>query len=133
MNEPTEIPAADPPAGVDEEARLAALGDLHSSLTELEQVAETNIARAESVRERIRALRDRLAEGVPLPDVVAEEPQPLIVELVTENIRALQMTGLRLRRAEAAALRAHGLTITRIAELFGVSRQRVWAILRDGT
>ena len=130
MSEPTEMPPAGA-ADENEDDRGVALGELRSSLAELEQVAEANIARAEAIRERIHALRDQLDEGIPLPDVVAEEPRPLIVELVTHNIRALQETGLRLRYAQAVALRAHGLTITRIAELFGVSRQRVWAILKQ--
>ena len=37
----------------------------------------------------------------------------------------------RLRRAQAAALHDEGLTMDRIAELFGVTRQRISQILRS--
>jgi hypothetical protein len=124
-------PGPDEPEADDEEARGVALERLRSSLAELERAAEANIARAEVIRERIHTLIDGLDEGTPLPELVAGEPRPLIVELVTDNIRNLQKTGVELRRAEAVALRAHGLTISRIAELFGVTRQRVWSILAD--
>jgi CRP-like cAMP-binding protein len=37
----------------------------------------------------------------------------------------------RLRRTQARALREEGMTTDRIAELFGVSRQRVSALLKE--
>lgn len=109
----------------------ASIRRLRTSLERLEAAAEENVRRAEMIQERIRHLDAELAAGRPLSDVVLEEERPLIVELITRNIEALQQTGRALRRAEAEALQAHGWTATRIAELFGVSRQRISELLRS--
>jgi predicted transcriptional regulator len=53
------------------------------------------------------------------------------VQLLTENARLLHAYGHRVRRTEARALHREGLTMDEIARLFGVSRQRVSALLRD--
>jgi DNA-directed RNA polymerase sigma subunit (sigma70/sigma32) len=58
--------------------------------------------------------------------------RPLLVEMARDNLAALVEAGGRLRRAEARALHAEGLTMEQIAELFGVSRQRVSALLKPG-
>ena len=55
---------------------------------------------------------------------------PLIVQLLTDSSAALDTCGAQVRRAEAEALYAEGLTMEQIAEVFGVSRQRVGALLR---
>ena len=44
---------------------------------------------------------------------------------------ALAEFGARVRRAEAVALYGEGMTMEEIAEKFGVTRQRVSALLRD--
>jgi transposase len=49
---------------------------------------------------------------------------------VTRNIEALQEAGARVRREEARALHAGGLSMEAIARHFGVTRQRVSALLR---
>jgi len=53
------------------------------------------------------------------------------VELTRDNLATLVEAGSRLRRAEAHALHAEGMTMEQIAELFGVTRQRVSALLRS--
>lgn len=73
----------------------------------------------------------RLEAGESLPDIVENESRPLIPTLITENIEALQEVGSRLRKVEAAALREHGYTMDRIADLHGVTRQRISALLRS--
>jgi predicted transcriptional regulator len=83
------------------------------------------------ITERIASLRSEVASGVPVTDAVRGEERPLIVELITQNVEALHSVGSRLRWAEARALQAEGLTVTAIAELFGVTRQRVSALLQD--
>jgi predicted transcriptional regulator len=52
------------------------------------------------------------------------------VEILTTNLLVLHTLGHRLRTTEARALRDEGLSCRDIAELFGVSRQRVMALLR---
>lgn len=105
---------------------------LLAALDRLDATATANIERAREIRQRIEHLRTHVEAGTPLPEVVAREPRPIVTELVTANIEALQQVGVELRRAEAEALRAHGLTIQEIADLFGVTRQRVSSLLRDG-
>jgi transcriptional regulator len=43
----------------------------------------------------------------------------------------LETAGAEFRAAEALALRAEGLTIEAIADLFGVTRQRISALLEQ--
>jgi hypothetical protein len=99
------------------------------ALQELEEAASANIERAREIQRRIGWLRDQLEHGTPIGDIVTEEERPLIVELVTTNMQALESWGSLLRRAEAEALRAEGFTQQQIAELFGVTRQRISALL----
>jgi hypothetical protein len=63
-------------------------------------------------------------------EIAEREQRPFLVELLTMNLAALQSAGNVLRTVTARALRDEGLTMDRIAELFGVSRQRVSALLR---
>lgn len=51
--------------------------------------------------------------------------------MITANIDALQGIGAQLRAAQAQALRQEGFTISAIADRFGVTRQRVSALLRQ--
>jgi len=104
---------------------------LVETLRQLDETAEANIERSRQIKDRIGHLLDRLEAGVPLPDIVERETRPLIPTLITENIEALQDVGSTLRKAEAAALRANGYTMDRIAALFGVTRQRISALLQN--
>jgi DNA-binding transcriptional regulator LsrR (DeoR family) len=54
------------------------------------------------------------------------------VQLLTQDSAALDIAGANVRRAEAEALYAEGLTMEQIAKSFGVTRQRVSALLRKG-
>lgn len=107
------------------------LETLLTTLDELMESAEANIVRARLIKQRITHIRREVAAGKSLTSIVEAEPRPLIVELITTNIDALQAEGSHLRWAKAAALRAEGMTVTAIAELFGVSRQRVSALLQQ--
>lgn len=80
---------------------------------------------------RAETLRRMRTRGLPYRDIVTAEERPLIVELLRETQERLAQAGARFRRAEAAALRAEGLTLDEIATLFGVTRQRVIALLRE--
>ncbi|MGE5617576.1 MAG: hypothetical protein ACM3UX_01415, partial [Candidatus Woesearchaeota archaeon] len=71
------------------------------------------------------------SEGQPLRDIVPNEESPLIVQLLTESTNLLHSYGNRVRRTEARALHREGMTMDEIARLFGVTRQRVSALLRE--
>ncbi len=64
-------------------------------------------------------------------EAVQDEDCPPLVELVTQNMDRLHTVGAHYRAAQAHALRQEGLTMAAIAELFGLTRQRISALLRQ--
>ncbi len=85
----------------------------------------------ESMKERSASIRQAHASGIPLRDIVPDERTPLLVQLLTSATSLLQANGNRVRRTEARALYEQGMTMEQIAALFGVTRQRVSALLRS--
>jgi DNA-directed RNA polymerase sigma subunit (sigma70/sigma32) len=108
----------------DREAFLQALEDLDRALDE--SLEMTNRMKA-----RIAEIRSASAEGRPLVEIVPNEETPLLVQLLTRSTNLLHSYGNRVRRTEARALHREGMTMDEIARLFGVTRQRVSALLRE--
>lgn len=104
---------------------------LLAAVTAIEAAAQTNLNRTRELHRRARTLRRRLTAGDNIADLVAAEQQPRMVELITSNMTSLETAGAEFRAAEALALRAEGLTIEAIAQLFGVTRQRISALLKQ--
>ena len=102
---------------------IAALAGVDNALREAKKIAQMITERAA----HIRAMR---TQGLPYRDIVPNEQRPLIVELLTANLELISAAGSNLRRIEAQALHDEGLTMDEIATLFGVSRQRVAALLK---
>jgi hypothetical protein len=100
------------------------------ALTALEDVMADNERRSRLIKKRMARIRKARAHGIRYSDSVANEDGPLIVQLLTEAATALDSCGASVRRAEAQALYDEGMTMERIAEHFGVTRQRVSALLR---
>ncbi len=111
--------------GTDKQAFLKAL-------RELDEALDANIARAHVMKRRIADIESGLAAGLPLREVVPGEQTPPLVALLSKSADNLASYGSRVRRAEARALHQEGLTMDEIAKLFGVTRQRVSALLRYG-
>jgi DNA-directed RNA polymerase sigma subunit (sigma70/sigma32) len=107
------------------------VGQFLIALRDLDRALDENITRAQRMKERIVELEQAHAAGRPFREVVPEEKTPVIVQLLTESTLALQACGARVRRTEARMLHREGLTMDQIAGLFGVTRQRVSALLRD--
>jgi len=103
---------------------MAALDELDAALAE-------NVTRSREIQRRVRLLHRQVGKGEALAPLVEAEDQPRTVEMITENIDTLQGIGARLRAVQAQALRDEGLTIAAIADLFGVTRQRVSALLKQ--
>ena len=80
--------------------------------------------------DRAEAVHVRRTEGAPWSELAAVEAQPLIVTVITQLMERLAEAGAAFRREEARALADEGLTHDRIAFLFGVTRQRVGALLK---
>jgi len=101
------------------------------ALEDLDEALERDLEVIARMRERIDYLRAQLAAGRSLTDIVTAERPPLLVQQLTESANLLHTYGTRVRRTEAQALHQEGVTMEEIARLFGVSRQRVSALLRD--
>lgn len=84
-----------------------------------------------AVQARADVLHEARAQGLRYSEVVGQEHRPLLVELLTQVLEELSAAGAAFRRAEARALHADGLSHEAIAEVFGVTRQRVSALLKD--
>jgi hypothetical protein len=104
-----------------------------AALRDLDAALDANIERAHRMKARIVELQEAFARGRQIREIIPDEEPPLIVQLLTESADALHVYGSRVRRAEARALHDEGLTMDQIARLFGVTRQRVSALLREGT
>jgi DNA-directed RNA polymerase specialized sigma24 family protein len=100
------------------------------ALTALEDVLVDHRKRASQINKRIAKIRQLRSRGASYSEIVSTRDGPLIVQLLTESSIALDTCGANVRRAEAHALYAEGLTMEQIAERFGVTRQRVSTLLR---
>lgn len=101
------------------------------ALEELDRALDVGIDLAHRMKRRIVEFQRARSEGRPLREIVPQEETPLIVQLVTESTNLLHSRGNRVRVTEARALHGEGMTMDEIARLFGVTRQRVSALLRD--
>lgn len=104
---------------------------LLAALRDIEAGAAENVDRSVEIQRRVRFLRERLEAGEDLVELVRQEDPPRTVELMSANMATLETAGAELRAAQALALRSEGLTIEAIAELFGVTRQRISALLKQ--
>ena len=101
-----------------------------TALTTLEDVLAANGRRSSLIKKRIAQLRRMRSKGASYTELVSGDDSPLIVQLLTESSKALDTSGANVRRAEAQALHAEGMTMEQIADRFGVTRQRVSTLLR---
>jgi hypothetical protein len=100
---------------------------LRRLLTELDACT----AQLDQARARAEALLAARASGLPWIEVVNSEARPLIVERITTVLGTLSTAGHAWRRHQAAALQAEDVSINRIAAMFGVTRQRISALLKE--
>jgi hypothetical protein len=107
--------------------------DVLDALDALVEVLEDNNRRNVRAIERAQTIRELRAQGLTYSEIVTGETRPLIVEMATANLESLLRTGSRLRREQASALHREGMTMERIAELFGVTRQRVSTLIRSSS
>jgi DNA-directed RNA polymerase specialized sigma subunit len=115
---------SDDAAGTTPDELLSALEDLVAAL-------EENIARNREAIKRARNIQRMRRQGRPYTEIVQVRDDRLIIELLRQNLDALYDAGSRLRRLEALALHTEGMTMEEIARIFGVSRQRISALIRD--
>lgn len=106
---------------------------LLEALDGLEAVFDELAQQRRFVVRRAALIRRRLAAGLPLSAVVESETQPLIVQSVRDTSTRFVDAFSKFQRAEARALYREGMTMETIANLFGVSRQRIASLLAGGT
>jgi DNA-directed RNA polymerase sigma subunit (sigma70/sigma32) len=101
------------------------------ALGDLERTLDDNAQRMAQIKRRITEIRRQRSAGRSYREIVEATQEDLSVQLITEATQALDGVGARVRRTEALALHREGMTMEEIAEQFGVTRQRVSALLRD--
>jgi hypothetical protein len=89
------------------------------------------IAELQHARNRSENLLAKRRAGRPWLEIVTGEARPLVVESISTVLGSLATAGHAWRRDQASALQAEGVSINRIAALFGVTRQRISALLRE--
>jgi AraC-like DNA-binding protein len=70
-------------------------------------------------------------EGLAYRQIMPLRRRLEMIEQISATLRELTRNGHLFRRVEARALYAEGLTMAQLATVFGVSRQRVSALLRE--
>ena len=110
---------------------VAADDPLGKALLNLDRVLDVNVEHLALIKRRIAEIQRQHSEGLSYTEIVEAAPPPLLVQLVTESTKMLDGFGARVRRAEALVLHQEGMTMEEIAERFGVTRQRVSALLRE--
>jgi hypothetical protein len=101
------------------------------ALRELDRALQSSIMELTAARARVESVLAARETGRSWREIVHQEERPLVVESVTSVLDQLSAVGSRFRRAQAKALHHEGLSMERVATLFGVTRQRVSALLRD--
>lgn len=101
------------------------------ALTDLIGCIDASIDELQRARVRAEHLLAERAVGRPWLQMVTHEARPLVVESISVVLASLAKAGHRWRREEAAALQREQVSINRIASLFGVTRQRISALLRE--
>ncbi len=107
-----------------DDSALLALEDL---VREIDRCA----AELQEARARAELLLGERRAGRPWLDIVTAEARPLVVERVSTVLSGLAGAGSAWRRAQARALQDERVSINRIAALYGVTRQRISALLRE--
>ena len=106
------------------DAAARALEDL---VTQLDRCVE-ELTHARARAEKL--LRER-RDGRPWLEIVTREDRPLVVERISTVLASLATAGHAWRREQAIALQREAVSINRIAALFGVTRQRISALLKE--
>jgi hypothetical protein len=113
---------------------LTANDDADEVLDAIESVVRAlteNMSRTEVALQRAAEIREQRLAGQTYTEIYERSEHPLLVEILTTNVLELHDVGHRLRTVQAWALRQEGLSTQHIAQLYGVSRQRIMALLRS--
>ncbi len=101
------------------------------ALGELLTVLDNCITELSGARARAEKLLSERETGRAWLDLVTAESRPLVVEQISSVMASLASAGGAWRREQAYALASEQVSINRIAAMFGVTRQRISALLRE--
>ena len=101
------------------------------ALQELMTVLDSCMTELEGARARAEKLLEERQSGRTWLDIVTAESRPLVVEQISSVMASLASAGGAWRREQAHALASEQVSINRIASMFGVTRQRISALLRE--
>jgi hypothetical protein len=104
--------------------------DVVQALNELESVLRENAESERLLFQRIADVRLARENGQEWKSILSAEDEPGTVQLVSTILRRQSEASGYLRRSLVVALRAEGQSIPSIANLFGVTHQRVSNLLR---
>jgi hypothetical protein len=107
-----------------------ATDEVLSALGELEEVLRENAEYERLLLQRIAEVRVARENGSDWKSILMKEDDPGTVQLVSTILRRQSEASGYLRRSLVVALRAEGQSIPSIAQLFGVTHQRVSNLLR---
>jgi HEAT repeat protein len=101
------------------------------ALSELMTVLDDCMTELGGARARAEKLLEERQTGRAWLDIVTAESRPLVVEQISSVMASLASAGGAWRREQAHALASEQVSINRIAAMFGVTRQRISALLRE--
>lgn len=101
-----------------------------SVLDDLAAAADETARDQQRLARRARAMIRQRRRGQAWSAILNSEKQPGVVELLVASARRLALVGARFRAALGRALAEEGLSTRRIARYFGVTHQRVSALLK---
>ena len=101
------------------------------ALSQLMTVLDACMVELEGARSRAEKLLLERQAGRAWLDIVTAESRPLVVEQISSVMASLASAGGAWRREQAHALAAEQVSINRIAAMYGVTRQRISALLRE--
>jgi hypothetical protein len=104
--------------------------DLMAALEALIKALEDNIDLAQRSKRRARYIIQQRRHGRSYREIVPGRDEPLIVEMMRESVGRMSAAASRLQHSEAKALYDEGMTMEQIGRLFGVTHQRVSAMLK---
>ncbi|MHA3701582.1 hypothetical protein ACXR2U_05315 [Jatrophihabitans sp. YIM 134969] len=116
--------------GLRHDVRMSAPDPSLDALADLLVAVEETERDLTAIKVRAAHIQQQRAAGVGYTALVSAEEPPMIVSLLARVNDRLNQAGGEWRRREAQALHDEGLSMEAIAGLFGVSRQRVSALLR---
>ena len=114
-----------------QDARNPSDDDAEQALQALVTELDRGVDELGQARLRAEMLLREHRSGRSWTDIVSGESRPLVVERISTVLAALATAGHAWRREQAAALQGEQVSINRIAAMFGVTRQRISALLKE--